>query len=263
MLFRSKDGKLETKPALKVFKPNGTGDLEIVVADYDPEGKPGYGVPDLVEEMGKIESSRDIKDNSELMSLIFKQEQKPQRQYPEGEEINKLYIVKSGTAPLESYENRQEGWEEFLPEYRSISAALFQTVQMKGKSKPKITVQVKTDYPTEDQEEDEEQSEFAKIAWIALWYEGDARVMEFYHPNEQFREKKYRITAQGREVTVRDEEGQIKQYDVKALLEKKPYRIDFDRNQEKRWEILDKDKDNIHYEAKWEIARPDTIEWEK
>ena len=251
-VFRLKDGNPEPLPAIKVFKPNGTGDLEIVVADDDQQGELGYGIPDEVEEVQRIESGRDLKE-TELIDFIFKRVQKMPREYPEGEEINKLYIVKSGTAVLESYEIKEEGWESFLPDYHSISPR----INSKGKVNKRITVYVKTEM------NEEEDHDFAPIAEIALYYEVDARVMEFYKPNEKFAGKKYRITAQGRDVEVRDEEGQIKKYDVKALLQEKPYRIDFDRNQEKRWEILDKNSDGKQYEAKREIARPGTIEWEK
>lgn len=251
-VFRTNDGKQESQPAIKVFKPNGTGDLEVVVLEGDREGEAGYGIPDLVEEYARISSGRDVKDNPELMDPLFEKEKQQPRQFPEGGTVNEIYIVKSGTTPLDIYETKIEGWEKFLPEYHSLSRALNAT----GKINKRMNVQVKTNFP---RHAEEDQEKFAEMEWIALLYEGDSRVIEFYKPKAQFRGKKYKVTIEGRKLSVQEEEGQIKQYDVVGIIDPKPYRVDFDRNQQKRWEILDRDSDGKHYEAKREKARPEEV----
>ena len=107
--------------------------------------------------------------------------------------------------------------------------------------------------------EEEKHHAHLSLKWIALEYNVGSRVVEFYRPKEEFRNKNYRINVNGRRVTLIEEDGRIRSLDIKAVIEDTPYRIDFDRNRWKRWEIKDKDGDEKCYECKRERARTDDV----
>jgi hypothetical protein len=248
-VFRfKKDGTTESKPAVKVFKPSSSDSLEIVVADSDSEGEGGYGMPDYVGRQFSIGTARDLMEHSQLLDFIFRQKKEEEkREWPEIKDMNKIYIVEAGTLSMNPFECNG-CWNNFLPEYKT---------HPDGRSNSYI-VHVRREISDDVNEEDKHQKSFP-LKWIALDYNGGSRVVEFYKPKEEFQNKKYRVNTSGNKITLEGEDGQLKSYNVKAVIEDKPYQIDFDRNQQKRWEILDKDGDQKCYECKRERARPDEV----
>lgn len=253
-VFRlKKDGKPESKPAIKVFKSSRSDSLEVIVADRDFEGEGGYGKPDYVGKRHSIKSGRDLVELSKLIDFIFqKKKDEEKRQVPELQEMNKLHIVKAGTLPMTPYDCKNGCWDRFLPDYKKGP----------GNHPSRYEVHVRMDIPDNVDKEDSHHMSFP-LKWIALEYSGGSRVVEFYKPKKEFENKKLKVDVDWRSgistVRIEDEKGQIKNYDVKAIIEDKPYRIDFDRNQHKRWEMLDKDGDGKCYECKREKAKPERI----
>lgn len=243
-IYRIKsNGKTESKPAIKVFKSrNGSGPLEVVVADKDLEGQPGFGMPDLVDEYPGITAGSDALKLEELTDYIFQDLKKPDLKMPDLKDLNKVYIVKTGVIPAEKYDIKKDGWESELPDYKSPH------------QNARVWAHIMLD--TDDEEMDEEMRR-GKIKWIAQEYPGGKRVVEFYRPNESFSKEEYQVqNIRGRIVSLIDSNGHIIQREVSAICEKKAFRIDFDRNQEKRWQIVDLDNNKKHYEAKLEVAWP-------
>ncbi len=237
-IYRIKeDGKTETKPAIKVFKPNGVGSLELILADQDNEGQPGYGIPDHVGNIKDVASGWDVFSLQNIIDLVFKRPDSTSRE-SDMTGINKLYVTRAGTIPMGEYELKPDGWESDVPDYKPGQ------LQRKGS----FTVHLKT------AKKASKESPPGDLEWIAVEYSGGSRVVEFYRPNSKFTGKNYTFTANGRKISVTKEDGRIEQYDLQAIVEDMPYRIDFDRNKQKRWEIRDKDNDKIHYEAKRERA---------
>ncbi len=245
--YRLKEnGKSETMPSIRVFKPNGSGDLEIVLADADFEGEKGYGIPDYLQQARNIESANDLYA-SDVIDYIFKDMKKNKDMPNFNEELNKIYIVKTGETSVEKYEINPEGWESYLPDYKSAKKHQFSSKfisYIKSKNKPS-----------------DEKDGISDIEWIAKSYNDKSRAVEFYRINEKFK-KDYtfpKYLGSSKTIELMDKEGQVHEYALDVVIEKIPFRIDFDRNAEKRWEIIDKDNDKKHYEAKKEVSTSSEI----
>lgn len=240
------DGKQESKPAVRIFKPDGRGMLEVVVADRDFENEAGYGVPDYVGRKFGVESARELMELPDLINFIFQKKiDEETMEGPKLTEMNKLYITKAGTLPMTPYEINQDGWEQYLPDYKKMPSGMPNS----------FNVHIMRDLKPEENDHTKQ----SEIKWIALQYESGGRVVEFYRPKDKFRGKKFRVSVEGNRISFTADDGKIESYDVKSAIEDKPYRIDFDRNPFKRWEIVDRDEDGKHFEAKRERAKTDDI----
>ncbi len=237
------DGKRESKPAVKMFRPSGSERLEVIVADRDFEGEGGYGVPDWVGRPDMfVENARDLMEFQELLDFIFqKKRDEEKREKPNIDlEMNKLYIVKAGTLPMNSFACGDECFERFLPDYKKGPNG----------SPTRYMVHVRRDIPDEIEEHEKMHKGFP-IKWVALQYMGGrSRVVEFYKVKKEFAGKDLKTNVFGTRVSIEDETGLIRNYDVKAVIEDKPYQIAFDRNRQKRWTIKDEDGDGKCFECK-------------
>ena len=236
-------GKSESKPAIRIFKPNGVGNLEVVLADKDMEGTPGFGMPDMVEKYINITKGSDIYSTNNLINYIFGQIKKDNTK-PDFNDINKVYIARTGTLITGKYDIKETGWEQELPDYRSSG------------NDRMFSIHIKLTGSDDEKKHDKNR----KIDWIAKKYSDPSRVVEFYKPVDRFKDKGYSsVTATGKILSLVRTDGAVEQYDVGALTADRPYRIDFDRNRQKRWVILDQDGDRKHYESKREITWPDDV----
>ncbi|MFH1064193.1 MAG: hypothetical protein V1729_03880 [Candidatus Woesearchaeota archaeon] len=242
-------GDKEELPAVRIFKPSGSDELEVIVADFDFEGDPGYGVPDHVGRVFMIENGQELLQRKELIDLVFqKKRMEESRARPDISDLNPLHIAEAGKVDMAAYDIDNNGWEHFLPDNYTASA---------DDTPTRFKVHVKRDIDPEKTPDHGRMA--AEIKWIALEYTGGARVVEFYKPDEKYKGKKVKVNIIGDNVSITQEDGRIERYDVKAVIGDRPFRIDFDRNSSKRWEILDKDEDGKHYEAKRERAKTDDI----
>lgn len=241
------DGEQESLPAIRVFKPNGAGNLEVVVADRDLEGERGYGTPDYLTRSLNIFTAYDIL-SSEAADYIFNT--KEERAPPDLESANTLYIARAGTITKETYDIDKSGWESYLPDYKS------------GKNTKNFMIHIKLKETSSIEEGFK-----GEVEWIAKQYYDKSRVVEFYNLNSKFKDAsivsgmpgKIVPMISGKTVSMVDSTGQIKQYYVDAVVDPFPYRIDFDRNPQKRWVLLDQDDDKNHYEAKKEVTWTEDI----
>lgn len=65
-VYRYKDGKRESKPAVRIFVVNG-GQYEILVLDVDKEGEYGFGLPDYVEAVGGMGTVEEVMKSPMLL----------------------------------------------------------------------------------------------------------------------------------------------------------------------------------------------------
>lgn len=237
------DGSTEPEPAVKMFRPARSDRLEVIVADKDFEGEGGYGVPDWVGRPDMfIENARDLMEFQELLDFIFqKKKEEEKRQRPDiNVEMNKLYVVKAGTLPMNAFACGDDCWDRFLPEYK----------EGPNGEPTRYRVHVRRDIPEEADAHDRMDKAFP-IKWVALQYMGGrSRVVEFYRVKEEFRGKELKADVFGTRVSIEDDTGLIRNYDVKAVIEDRPYQISFDRNRQKRWDIKDENKDGKCFECK-------------
>jgi hypothetical protein len=87
--YRIIEGKKESRPALKVFFPEAGGEA-IVLVDTDEEGQPGFGIPDILENLSSETDVSTLINNGTLLDELFtKKEKKAARVVPE----NKLFKI--------------------------------------------------------------------------------------------------------------------------------------------------------------------------
>lgn len=95
--YRVVNGKKEDKPCVKVFFPNG-GESAIVLLDRDREGEPGFGVPDVLEQL-TLASAQDIIRSDDILSTLFPEKKEAKRKLPPNE-VFKIEISRVGQASI-------------------------------------------------------------------------------------------------------------------------------------------------------------------
>jgi hypothetical protein len=91
--YRIVNGSKETAPCIKVFFPNG-GTAAIVLLDADREGEPGFGVPDVLEQLSLLNSEDIIRDDG-ILHAIFPEKKALKRQAPPSQ-VFKIEISRIG-----------------------------------------------------------------------------------------------------------------------------------------------------------------------
>ena len=240
-------GVRESKPAIKLFRPLNSSDLQVLVADKDPEAdKKGFGKPDLVDQVFGISVGSDlIKIRNDLLEYVFKQVDKPP--VPKiDESVNDIYFVETGKHNFAQYEIDKNGWENFLPDYKRSSV------------QDSFDIYVKFESSLNDEAEiiklkKDRKPVPRKIEWIAK--------VEFYKPSDIIKDGLFTAVRKQRnnELEFWQKGKPTTAYSIDDVMQEKPFRIDFDYSAEKRWSIVDQDNDWAHYEAKQELRRPDNL----
>jgi hypothetical protein len=92
--YRVIEGKQESRPAIKVFFPT-SGSMAVLLVDTDEEGQPGFGIPNIIQEISDQTNVQElIADGNLLNSLFDKKEAKKNRVVAEAQ------LFKIEIAPL-------------------------------------------------------------------------------------------------------------------------------------------------------------------
>lgn len=180
--YRVVDGKQESKPALKIFFPEG-GYGAVVLVDTDREGRDaGFGMPDILESVSDIENVQDVIRNGNLLASLFADKKKDLRTLPP-HNLFKIEISKTDV-PIDPWEKSPDanGW--IVPyKYASPTGDNF-NVRIKFK-KPKVDPNAA---------EAHEYSQYMEIEYIAKEYTkvgkrynaSAGQVIEYYRPKGEF-----------------------------------------------------------------------------
>ena len=107
--YRVVDGKQESKPALKIFFPEG-GYGAVVLIDTDREGDAGFGVPDILTAMGGLENVRDVVANGQLLATLFQEKKTDKRVMP----VHTLFKIEIAPVdkPIDPWQKSEsaDGW---------------------------------------------------------------------------------------------------------------------------------------------------------
>jgi len=242
--FRLKDGLArERHPALKVFKPTTSSNLIVYVADNDFESdQRGFGRPDKVGYVWGVNTGSDLllKHQDVIKFLFHREEEDTPVQIDKP--LRQTYIVRAGEHLFVEYDTNVNGWESNLPSYKE------------GDHKKWENIETHVHYDSKDKK-------VKKIDEICLEFlECGERVVEFYHLREPYsgwQLSKVSVNGDGVVELFREGEPAAK-YMLRDVVEEKPYRIDFDVG-DKRWSIFDNDNDDVHYEDKLEIRKPENL----
>lgn len=173
--------KIESNPCLKIFFPSSGA---VVLIDVDRQGEPGYGVPDILEQLSSINNVNDVITNSQLLSQLFAEKKTEKRALPPANQLFKIEISRLDQ-PTDPWETNAAGYS--VPfKYRTGLGDNY-NVRIKYKA-PKID-------PNYDPEAiARAHGGYLLVDYIEKEYtkSGDShspstgQVIEYYHPKEAF-----------------------------------------------------------------------------
>jgi len=251
------DGVPESKPRLKIFFPP-SGYLAVVLIDTDKEGDPGFGIPDVLEQMGGIGSVQDVIRQGNLLDTLFKPKPKEERaDYPQAK-LFKIEIAKVGQ-PIDPWQKSPDanGW---------IVPFKYQTTRGDN-----FNVRIKFQKPVIDPANPEaaHNTDYLKIDYIEKEYTtagqryqaSQGAVTEYYRPKGDFAglvkaqvvfnedtKKLDFVFPDGSEITGYVTPGQNK------FIEEKPYAKAFNEGGKRYW--IEKSEDSGTYDKRRTVTAP-------
>src|SRR5277367_858141 len=184
--YRIIDGVQEQYPAIKVFFP-ASGNMAILLVDADQSGMPGFGVPDIIQDISSETNLQDLmQDQSLLNSLFDKKEAKKNRDVPEAQ-LFKVEIAPLGKH-IDEWQKSPDGNGWIVPfKYASVPLGDNYNVRLHFK-----TLKIDVDNP--DAASAHAQVEYLQLEYIEKeytkagnQYEPSAgKVIEYYHPKKDY-----------------------------------------------------------------------------
>jgi hypothetical protein len=248
--FRIVDGKKESKPALKVFFPT---DCAIALVDTDEEGTPGFGVPNVIQELGSDIDVVELARSGDLLTALFeKKEVKKSREAPETK-LFKVEIAPLGVREEWTKSPDAEGW----------------IVPLKYLNERGDNYNVRVHYKTPKFDpETHTHSEYMEIEYVEKEYihsgsrfEASAgQVIEYYHPKAEFAGKvKAQVLSDDdtKKVQFEFEDGSVIEGFVTTknkFIEDTPYAKSYNEGQ-KRW-LIEKSEGSKVFDKRKAVGPP-------
>jgi len=256
--YRVIDGKKESKPALKIFFPNGLA-AAIIVVDSKREGKdPGFGLPDYVEKVAGIVSVKNVvaglMNDEPTLAKLFEEKEEEKRVPPQ---LKKIYVeVRPLGEPIDPWDKAQgpEGW----------------LVPFKYWNEPKrnnYNVRVKFK-KAHDHNPEETTPDFREIEWIAKEYTSGSdrhtpavgEVSEFYRAKGDFAQKvkaEVLFNEDTKRIRFELENGESKVVTVtpasNLVIEDKPFAIRYKEGERYWW--LEKSHGSNVFDKRKEVTK--------
>lgn len=174
------DGVAEPKPRLKIFFPP-SGGLAIVLIDTDKVGDPGFGIPDILQQISGIKSLQDVIRQGSILDTLFKEKPKQEWASVPKTELFKIEIAKVD-APVNVWETAPDSTGWLVPfKYQTTMGDNY-------------NVRIKYEKPKDMTDMDHAHSQFLKIEYIEKEYTtagqryqaSQGAVTEFYKPKGDF-----------------------------------------------------------------------------
>jgi hypothetical protein len=93
--YRVIEGKQESRPAIKVFFPT-SGEMAILLVDLDEEGQPGFGVPDIIEDISNTINVQELITDGELLNSLFDKKEAKKNRVVQEAQLFKIEIMPIG-----------------------------------------------------------------------------------------------------------------------------------------------------------------------
>jgi hypothetical protein len=93
--YRVIEGKKESRPAIKVFFPT-SGEMAVLLVDLDEEGQPGFGVPDIIEEISNTTNVQELINDGELLNSLFDKKEAKKNRVVQEAQLFKIEIMPIG-----------------------------------------------------------------------------------------------------------------------------------------------------------------------
>jgi hypothetical protein len=93
--YRVIDGKQESRPAIKVFFPT-SGSMAVLLVDTDEEGQPGFGIPNIIEQISDTTNVQELIADGNLLNSLFDKKEAKKNRVVEQAQLFKIEIVPIG-----------------------------------------------------------------------------------------------------------------------------------------------------------------------
>ncbi len=175
------DGKEESAPCLKIFFPPSGGSAVVLVTTAR-EGEPGFGVPDILDNMSNIEDVQDVIKDGNILDALFAEKKEDERKVPPAK-VFKIEISRLDN-PIDPWQHDEKGYA--VPFKYRLGLGDNYNVRIKF-AKPDVDVN-DTDAMVAAHEG------FLDIEWVAKEYTqvgqrynaGPGQVIEYYRPRKEF-----------------------------------------------------------------------------
>ena len=259
--YRVIEGKQEQYPAIKVFFPP-SGSMALLLIDADEDGMPGFGVPDVIQEISSATNLTDLMQNQSLLNSLFDKKEAKKNRVVEEAQLFKIEIAPLGKHVDEWQKSPDsDGW--IVPfKYANLAGDNY-NVRIKFKSiKADIT---SGEYPNSDHAH----SMYMEIEYIEKeytktgdkWEPSAGRVLEYYRPRKEFAGKvkaKVLHFDDTKKVQFEFQDGSIVEGFVapgkNKFIEDVPYAKSYNEGQ-KRWWIESSDN-NGKYDKRKAVGQP-------
>ena len=239
-LVMTKDGpKRESKPALKLFVPNG-GYSAVLVIDKDKEGEIGFLLPDFVDRGSRVTAQVLVTDS--VLSRLFQRTEEEKRVKPNAPPPIVVEIAPVGKNKVDVWEYSANGW----------------TVPFRYKTERADNYTVSAKIKGDDQVAHDPTSPNQQIEYFRKMWNGNGSVYENFYPQPPYDQSNIvRVSVSDKRVMVVTNTGdEITGYvtpGTNKFIKDNPYSVEYTES-ETRWLLMDEDSDG-KYEKRRQVAR--------
>lgn len=256
--YRVVDGKQEQYPAIRIFFPP-SGSMALLLIDADEEGMPGFGVPDVIQEISSTTNLTDLMQNTSLLNSLFDRKEARKDRVVSPAQLFKVEIAPLGAKVPDEWQASPDpnGW--IVPFKYANSQGDNYNVRLRYK---RVVIDPKNP-------EAHPHSEYLELEYVEKEYTktGDrytpsaGRVTEYYRPKKEFAGKvkaDVLYSADTKKVQFDFEDGTIVEGFVtpgkNKFIEDTPYARSYNEGQ-KRWWIESSNNDG-KYDKRKSIGQP-------
>jgi hypothetical protein len=255
--YRVIEGKQESRPAIKVFFPT-SGSMAILLVDTDEEGQPGFGVPDIIQQISDETNVSELLNSGDLLNSLFdKKEAKKNREVQEAQ-LFKIEIMPIG-GHIDEWQKSPDSAGWIVP---------FKYVNDKGDNynvrihykKPSFDPNTASTHPHSEYMEIEYiEKEFTKSG--ERYEASNGKVIEYFRPRKDFSgpvKAKVQDEDNTKKVSFEFEDGSVVDGFVtpgkNKFIEDAPYAKSYNEGQKRWW--IEKSGDSGIYDKRKSVGQP-------
>jgi len=180
--YRVIDGKQESRPAIKVFFPT-SGSMAILLVDTDEEGQPGFGIPNIIQQISDETNVQELIASGDLLNSLFDKKEAKKNREVAASELFKIEIMPIG-GHVDEWQKSQDATGWVVPFKYKTERGDNYNVRIHYK-KPSFDPETASTHP---------HSEYMEIEYIEKEYTksgeryeaSNGKVIEYYRPKSEF-----------------------------------------------------------------------------
>jgi hypothetical protein len=258
--YRVVDNKQEQYPAIRVFFPP-SGSMALMLIDADENGMPGFGVPDIIQEISSQTNLTDLMQNSSLINSLFDKKEAKKDQTTGPAQLFKIEIAPLG-AKVDEWTKSGDSTGWIVPfKYTNLTGDNY---NIRIKYKPIAPVDIAA-----GENAGHSHSEYLQLEYIEKEYTktGDkytpsaGRVIEYYRPKGDFAGK---VKAQvlynedTKKLQFQFEDGSVVEGFVtpgkNKFIEDAPYAKSYNEGQKRYW--IESSNNDGKYDKRKIVGQP-------